>query len=150
MLLLIIVKIDGILDPSSVIRYNLFLGRPPRPRRVTAAVARVGVLNISWSFEFTDRVDVDFILAIVKFNSSEEPMTLTTKNLFHVVPSPSTMACDVYQFWVIARNAAGHTSSGYITSTFPFLPASPPDNSIQHFLEITAHEITLHVMIMVS
>lgn len=107
----------------------------------------VGVLNISWLFEAIDAI---FFLTIVNLNNSGEPLRLSTRDLFCVVTSPDNISCELYQFRVTTRDAAGNTSSGYVTSTFPSLPAPPAEDSIQHSLEKTARGISLCIKINVN
>ena len=123
------------------------VGSPSAPENVSAAVVGVGVLNVSWSFKAMPGIEVDFTLTAMNLNNVEESMILMTQDLFEIVTSPDNMSCDAYQFRVTARNAAGNTSSGYISSTFLSQPVSPREDSIQHLLEKIAGGISLHVMI---
>ena len=111
----------------------------------------IGAFNISWSLTGMILVPVNFTITALNLNDTGKSVTVTTQSLFQVITSPNDGdPCDIYQFQVTARNPAGANSSDFIFSSFPSVPESPPEGTVENFLMKTGSGVSLHVVINVS
>ena len=96
----------------------------------------LGFLNISWSHDTIEEVEVEYTIFAVNLNGFVEEAMGKTMQMYFLVPSNDNTSCDVYSFRVKAMNDAGTSDlSESITSTFPSVPdLSPIENSLQYSL----------------